>query len=218
MPRAAKEDLKVKARAIFKLLRKQYPDARCALNFRNPLELLVATILSAQCTDVKVNEVTKALFCRYRSAADYANAASGELERAIRPTGFYRNKARSIRLAAQVLCEKHKGKVPAKMAELAELPGVGRKTANVVLGNAFAVPGLPVDTHVTRVANRLGLTKEQDAVKIELELNALIAKRDWIQFSHTLIFHGRSLCKARKALCGECPVAQLCQFGRKVLG
>lgn len=208
-------DRKQKAKKIYAQLRKTYPDAHCELVYRNPVELLIATILSAQCTDVKVNEVTRTLFAEYRKPADYLEKPLSHLEALIRPTGFYRNKAKNIRNAMQALVDRHKGKVPQTMEELTELPGVGRKTANVVLGNAFDLPGLPVDTHVMRVTHRLGLTTSEDPVKIEYELHEILPPKEWCMFSHTIIFHGRRMCKARKPLCETCPVLELCDYGRE---
>jgi endonuclease-3 len=201
---------------IITLLKKRYPDAKCALNHKNPLELLVATILSAQCTDVRVNKVTKDLFKKYKQAEDYAGAKPEILENDIRSTGFYKNKARSIIKCCKVIFEKYKGKVPATMEELVELGGIGRKTANVILGNAFGIPGITVDTHVKRVAYRLALTKNQDPVKIEYDLMELVPKKEWTQFSHLMIFHGRYTCMARKPLCAECVLESHCpQVGVK---
>ena len=190
-------------------LKAEYPDARTELNWSNPLELLVATILSAQTTDVRVNQVTESLFAKYRTAEDYAD--SGELEEDIRPTGFYRNKARSLRGMARALVEEHRGEVPRTMSELVALPGVGRKTANVVLGNAFgANEGIVVDTHVRRVSNRLGLTESRDPVKIERDLIRMVPEEEWTIFSHLLIFHGRRVCKARKPDCPNCVLNDIC--------
>lgn len=201
---------------IITLLKKRYPDARCALNHKNPLELLVATILSAQCTDVRVNKVTKDLFKKYKQAEDYAGAKPEILENDIRSTGFYKNKARSIIKCCKVIFEKYKGKIPATMEELVALGGIGRKTANVILGNAFGIPGITVDTHVKRVAYRLALTKNQDPVKIEYDLMELVPKKEWTQFSHLMIFHGRYTCMARKPLCAECVLESHCpQVGIK---
>lgn len=201
---------------IITLLKKRYPDARCALNHKNPLELLVATILSAQCTDVRVNKVTKDLFKKYKQAEDYAGAKPETLENDIRSTGFYKNKARSIIKCCKVIFEKYKGKIPATMEELVALGGIGRKTANVILGNAFGIPGITVDTHVKRVAYRLALTKNQDPVKIEYDLMELVPKKEWTQFSHLMIFHGRYTCMARKPLCAECVLESHCpQVGIK---
>jgi endonuclease III len=192
-------------------LKKEYPDARTELNWTTPLELLVATILSAQTTDVRVNQVTEELFEKYRTAADYAGADPGELEEDIRPTGFYRNKARAIRGMARSLLEEHGGEVPRTMPELVALPGVGRKTANVVLGNAFGVDeGIVVDTHVRRVSNRLGLTTNQDPEKIEQDLMKVVPREDWTILSHLLIFHGRRVCKARKPDCPNCVLNDIC--------
>lgn len=194
---------------------KVYPDAHCELDFKNPLELLIATILSAQCTDKRVNMVTPALFKKYRTAADYAKAPQLELERAIRSTGFFRNKAKSIRAATSTIDKKFGGKVPDSMEELRELPGVGRKTANVVLGNAFGKnEGIVVDTHVARLSQRLGLTKQKDAEKIERDLIKLVPRKHWTNWSHWLIWHGRRRCYARKPDCGHCEVFRLCPSGK----
>jgi len=207
---------KKKTGKIITLLKKRYPDARCTLNHKNPLELLIATILSAQCTDVRVNKVTKDLFKKYKQAEDYAGAKPEILENDIRSTGFYKNKARSIINCCKVIFEKYKGKVPATMEELVALGGIGRKTANVILGNAFGIPGITVDTHVKRVAYRLALTKNQDPVKIEYDLIEMVPKKEWTQFSHLIIFHGRYTCMARKPLCAECVVEGVCpQVGVK---
>ena len=197
-------------------LKSEYPDARTELDWNSPLELLVATILSAQTTDVSVNGVTKALFEKYRTAADYAGADPAELEEDIRPSGFYRNKARSLRGMARALVEEHAGEVPRTMRELVALPGVGRKTANVVLGNAFGVDeGIVVDTHVRRVSNRLGLTENQDPEKIERDLIRMVPQEDWTVFSHLLVFHGRRICKARKPDCPTCVLNDLCPSVRE---
>jgi endonuclease-3 len=195
-----------------------YPDAHCELDFKNPLELLIATILSAQCTDKRVNMVTPALFKKYRTAADYAKAPQPELENAIRSTGFFRNKAKSIRAATSTINQKFGGKVPDSMEELRELPGVGRKTANVVLGNAFGKnEGIVVDTHVARLSQRLGLTKQKDAEKIERDLIRLVSREHWTNWSHWLIWHGRRRCYARKPDCGHCEVFRLCPSGKTLL-
>lgn len=195
---------------IINLLKRRYPDARCALNFSNPLELMVATILSAQCTDERVNKVTKDLFGKYKKVEDYAKVKPEVLEHTIRSTGFYRNKAKSIISCCKEIVETHGGKVPSTMEELVQLGGIGRKTANVILGNAFGVPGIVVDTHVKRVTYRLGLTSNQDPVKIEYDLMELVPQKEWTQFSHLLIFHGRYTCMARKPLCDECVIESLC--------
>jgi endonuclease-3 len=192
-------------------LKAEYPDARTELDWSNPLELLVATILSAQTTDVQVNRVTESLFSKYRTAEDYADSTPEELEEDIRPTGFYRNKARSLRGMASALVEEHGGEVPRTMSELVALPGVGRKTANVVLGNAFGTnEGVVVDTHVRRVSNRLGLTESSDPVKIEQDLIGLVPEEDRTIFSHLLILHGRRTCKSRKPDCPNCVLKDIC--------
>jgi endonuclease-3 len=203
---------------IITALDRSYPGAHCELDHRNPLELLIATILSAQCTDKRVNIVTQELFKRYRSAADYANAPLADLEQAIKTTGFFRNKARNIKAACQAIVEKHGGKVPQTMEELIQLGGVGRKTANVVLGNAFGINiGVVVDTHVARLSYRLGLTKQKTPEKIEQELMALVPQKQWTLFSHWLIWHGRRRCFARKPDCTNCELLRLCpRLGVKV--
>lgn len=199
-----------RARKANRILAVEYPEARCELDFETPLQLLVATILSAQCTDVRVNQVTPALFDRYRSAADLAAADRGELEELIKPTGFFRAKAGNIIGMAQALCDRHDGEVPDTLDELVTLPGVGRKTANVVLGNAFGVPGITVDTHVGRLSRRLGWTDHHDPVKVERDLQELFPPADWTMLCHRLIFHGRRCCKARRPECGRCPLTALC--------
>ena len=200
---------------LVKVLPKVYPDAHTELNFKTPLELLIATILSAQCTDKRVNLVTPALFKRYRTAADYANAPAAELEKAIQSTGFFRNKTKSIRAATSTIVNKHNGKVPDTMAELRELPGVGRKTANVVLGNAFHKDeGIVVDTHVVRLSKRLRLTKHDDPEKIERDLMKLVPREHWTNWSHWLIWHGRRRCFARKPDCANCEIFRLCPSGK----
>jgi len=196
---------------IIKRLKKEYPDARCSLNYSNPLELLVATILSAQCTDERVNKVTETLFRKYRTAADYASAPLQELEKDIRSTGFYRNKAKSIKGACAKIVEQFGGKVPRSMEELLTLPGVARKTANVVLGNAFGIAsGVVVDTHVHRLAGRLGLSDKKQPEKIEEDLMQAFPKKEWILLPHLLIYHGRKVCKARGPLCGSCVLCDIC--------
>ncbi|GIX47128.1 MAG: endonuclease III [Candidatus Tectimicrobiota bacterium] len=200
-----------RAQEILALLRQAYPEARCALNFSNPLELLVATILSAQCTDERVNQVTRTLFQRYRTAADYATADPDELAEAIKPTGYYRQKAQTLQRCCAALVEHYGGQVPDEMDALVRLPGVGRKTANVVLGNAFNKPqGIVVDTHVKRLAQRLGLTQARDPEKIERDLMRLLPRQEWTLFAHLLIFHGRAVCKARVPRCDRCPIHHLC--------
>ena len=200
----------VRVRAVIEQLRELYPDAKCALDFRSPLELLVATILSAQCTDERVNKVTPALFAAYPDAAALAAADQAALEKAIHSTGFFRNKAKSIREASADIVAKHGGQVPRTLEELTALRGVGRKTANVVLGNAYGIPGVVVDTHVTRLSHRLGLTNETDPVKIEFALMPLVPRELWTLFSHWLILHGRAVCNARKPLCSQCPISPHC--------
>jgi endonuclease-3 len=200
----------VRVRAVIEQLQELYPVAKCALDFRTPLELLVATILSAQCTDERVNKVTPALFAAYPDAAAFARADQASLERAIHSTGFFRNKAKSIREACADIVAKHRGEVPRTLEDLTALRGVGRKTANVVLGNAYGIPGLVVDTHVTRLSHRLGLTNETDPVKIEFALMPLVPREQWTRFSHWLILHGRAVCNARKPLCSQCPLAPHC--------
>ena len=203
--------LKDRARQIIRLLKRAYPDAKCSLNHSNAFELLIATILSAQCTDERVNIVTADLFRKYRKPEDYLKVAPVELQEDIRSTGFFRNKARSIQGAAKVLTEEYAGRVPETMDELLELPGVARKTANVVLGNAFGVKaGVVVDTHVSRLSRRLGFTKEKQAEKIELDLIQIVPKRDWVIFPHLLIYHGRRICKARNPLCADCVIEKYC--------
>jgi endonuclease-3 len=197
-------------------LKSEYPDARTELDWTNPLELLVATMLSAQTTDVQVNRVTQSLFAKYRTAEDYAESSPEELEEDIRPTGFYRNKARSLRGMASALVDEHGGEVPRTMQELVALPGVGRKTANVVLGNAFGLEeGIVVDTHVRRVSGRLGLTQNQDPPKIEQDLMKIVSREDWTVFSHLLILHGRRTCKARKPDCPNCILNDICPSVRE---
>ncbi|MGB5297024.1 MAG: endonuclease III [Thermoanaerobaculia bacterium] len=214
-PARARRESKPKKRQrteeILQRLEEEYPDACCALDHRTPLQLLVSTILSAQCTDKRVNMVTPALFERFPDAASYAAADLAELEEMIRTTGFYRNKAKSLQGLGQALQSDHDGEVPASMDELSSLPGVGRKTANVVLGNAFGIDeGIVVDTHVGRLSNRLGLSEQTNPVKIESDLMALVPQDDWTLWAHLLIFHGRQVCKARKPACADCVLVDLC--------
>jgi endonuclease-3 len=199
-----------RARKINRILAELYPDAHCELDFENPLQLIVAVVLSAQCTDVRVNQVTPALFARYKTAEDYASAERIELEELIRPTGFYRNKATSILGLGRELCDRFDGEVPGRLEDLVTLPGVGRKTANVVLGNAFDVPGLTVDTHFGRLVRRFGWTDLEDPVKVEHAIGELFPKSEWTMLSHRLIFHGRRICHSRRPACGACPLAALC--------
>lgn len=206
-----RKDLPGHAAKVVKILRKSYPDAKCALYFSNPLEILVATILSAQCTDVRVNMVTPGLFRKYRSCKDFAEAKPEELQKDIKSTGFYRNKAKSIQGACRMILEKFGGEVPHTMNEILELPGVARKTANVVLHNAYGiVEGIVVDTHVRRLSRRLGFTELNVPEKIEQELLKIIPRKDWGDLSYLLIDHGRALCKAQKPDCEKCPVNKIC--------
>ena len=209
--RESKRAKRARAAEIYRRLRGEYPDSHCALDHRNALELLVATILSAQCTDKRVNEVTPALFRRYKSAAAYARAPLAELEEMVRPTGFFRNKARALKGLGEALAACHGGEVPQEMEPLRELPGVGRKTANVVLGNAFDKNvGVVVDTHVGRLSRRLGLTLEEDPERVERDLMALLPQETWTLWSHLLIDHGRNVCLARKPRCPQCVLAEIC--------
>ena len=209
--RESSDDLKARTRVIIRKLKRAYPDAKCSLNHSNPFELLVATILSAQCTDERVNIVTADLFRKYTKPEDYLKVSPRELEKDIQSTGFFRNKTKSIQGTSKVLTEEYGGQVPHTMEELLELPGVARKTANVVLGNAFDIKaGVVVDTHVTRLSHRLGLTQEKTAEKIERDLIPIVPKKDWVIFPHLMISHGRKICKARNPLCAECPVEKVC--------
>jgi endonuclease-3 len=206
-----REQLKERTRQIIRGLKKQYPEATCALNHTNPLELLIATILSAQCTDERVNIVTSTLFRKYRKAEDYLTVPREQLERDISSVNFFRNKAKSIQEACRLLIEKHHGQLPQTLEELVQLPGVGRKTANVVLGTAFGIPtGVVVDTHVMRLSQRLGLTENKQPEKIEVDLMELVPQKEWIDFSHRLIWHGRRICQARKPACADCNLEKLC--------
>ena len=211
MKRESLDELKARTRTIIRRLKRAYPGARCSLNHSNPFELLVATILSAQCTDERVNIVTADLFRKYRKPEDYMNVSPRELEKDIQSTGFFRNKTKSIQGASKMLTEQYGGQVPQTMEELLELPGVARKTANVVLGNAFDIhAGVVVDTHVTRLSHRLGLTQQKTAEKIEQELIPIVPKKDWVIFPHLMIYHGRKICKARSPLCAECTIEKQC--------
>jgi endonuclease-3 len=213
------EQRAARVRAIGPILRRLYPDAHVTLDHSNPLELLVATILSAQCTDERVNQVTRSLFAKYRSAADYARVSQEELEKDIQSLGFYRNKAKAIRAMAAALVQRHGGQVPRTMEELVELDGVGRKTANVVLGNAFGkAEGIVVDTHVARLSQRLGLTRQTLPERIEEDLMRVVERATWTKWSHLLIHHGRAVCVARKPRCGQCALREECPYGRKNRG
>ena len=199
------------AAEVVRLLRRHYPAATCSLNFHAPLELLVATVLSAQCTDERVNLVTQDLFQKYRSAADYAQVPVAELEKDIQSTGFYRNKAKNIQNCCGLLVQQHGGQVPQDIEQLVALPGIGRKTANVILGTAFGIAsGVVVDTHVTRLSRRLGLSRQKDAEKIEKDLMEVIPSKEWVAFSHRMIQHGRKVCLARKPKCDVCPLMAIC--------
>jgi len=208
--KARKADAAKRVGKILSVLKKDYPQAKTALRFTNPLELLIATILSAQCTDARVNMLTKDLFRKYKSAKDWAKADLKEIESDIKSTGFYHNKAISIKGACTGILERFKGTVPDTMEKLLELPGVGRKTANVVLGNAFGRPAIACDTHVIRLSRRLCLSENTDAVKLEFDLAEIVPKKDWTLFSHLLIFHGRNICKARKPDCENCRISEYC--------
>lgn len=199
-----------RARRTYQMLAETYPDAHCELDFGTPLQLLVATVLSAQCTDQRVNKVTPALFARYPNAEDYAAADRTELERLIQPTGFFRQKASSIQGITQRLCDDYDGEVPDTLDELVQLPGVGRKTANVILGDAFGKPGITVDTHFGRLARRFHWTTQQNPVKVEEEVGELIPRKNWTLLSHYVIWHGRRMCHARRPACGACPLMRVC--------
>ena len=202
---------KLRARKIVSLLKEAYPGAKCSLEHKTPLQLLIATILSAQCTDARVNIVTPALFARYKTARDFAGASLTELEKYVRSTGFYHNKAKNIKAACRIIVEKHKGKVPRTMAEMLELPGVARKTANIVLGNSYGViEGVPVDTHAIRISHLLGWTRERQQEKIERDLMVLLPRADWLKISDLFVHHGRAVCIARRPFCSKCPVEKLC--------
>ena len=212
------DNLKKKASEAYAILIKKHPNASCSLNFKNPLELMVASMLSAQCTDEKVNEVTKDLFKKYKSAKDYAEADIAELEEDVHPTGFYRNKAKALKESTKGLVENHKGKVPNSMDELVGLSGIGRKTANLVMSCAFDKPAIVVDTHVYRTSRRLGLTEQKKADKIEFDLREILPEKKWSKFSVLLIAHGRETCKAKKPLCQSCPVSHLCNYYAETSG
>jgi endonuclease-3 len=209
-PKYDKQAAEQRVKKILPILKKKYPNARTELDYRTPLQLLVSTILSAQCTDVRVNIVTKDLFKKYKSAKDFADADLTELEQDIKPTGFFRNKAKNIKAACRVIAEQFSGEVPDNMEQLNSLPGVGRKTANVVLSNAFGVPAISCDTHVIRLSRRLGLSPNSDPVKLEFDLAEITPKKDWSDLSHTLILLGRNVCMARKPDCENCPINKYC--------
>ncbi len=213
--RVDKAEAAARVRKIFPILKKTYPKAKIALKHKNPLQLLIATILSAQCTDVRVNMVTKDLFKKYTSAKDWIKADIKQIESDIKSTGFFRNKAANIKAACTKVMEQFDGKIPGTMEQLLTLPGVGRKTANVVLGNAFGVPGVVCDTHVIRLSRRLALSGNKDAVKLEFDLAEIVPKKNWTLFSDLLIFHGRNICKARKPDCENCPITKFCPVANK---
>lgn len=209
---------KARTAKILKILKRTYPDVKTQLYYKNPFELLVATILSAQCTDKQVNTVTKVLFEKLKTPKDFAKVSIETLEELVRPTGFFRNKAKSIKNCASMLVENYDSEVPSRLDALVKLPGVGRKTANVVLGAAFGIQGVVVDTHVGRISKRLGLTENKDPVKIEFDLMKIIPQKEWNDFSLRLIFFGRAVCKARKPACPTCPLYDLCNFpGKRLL-
>jgi len=208
--RVDKAEAAERVKKIWPILKKEYPRAKIALEFINPLELLIATILSAQCTDKRVNMVTKDLFKKYKSTADWVRADLKQIESDIRSTGFFRNKALNIKGACTKIAEQYGGKVPGTMEELLTLPGVGRKTANCVLGDAFGIPGITCDTHVIRLSRRLGLSENSDPVKLEFDLAEIVPKKNWTAFSHLIITHGRNVCIARKPNCPDCPIAKYC--------
>jgi len=206
------DGLKNKVKKVSKLLFETYPEATCSLDYQEPLQLLIATILAAQCTDERVNIVTKDLFRKYKLVGDFANAYPEELEQDIKSTGFYRNKAKNIIACCQKLIKEHDGKVPNNMEALVALPGVGRKTANVVLSNSTIIPGIIVDTHCKRLSNRIGLTDNEDPVKIEIDLMEIVPQKDWAKFSNNLVYHGRAICDAKKPKCEICPISEHCRF------
>jgi endonuclease III len=205
-----KNEAAERIKKIYPILKKTYPDARVSLDFKTPLELLTSTILAAQCTDARVNIVAKDIYKKYRSAKDWAAADVSEIENDIRSTGFYRNKAKAIKATAKKIIEEFGGQVPKTMDELLSLPGVGRKTANVLLGNAYGIPGIVTDTHVIRLSRRIGLSENSDPVKLEFDLMEIVPKKNWTLFSHLLVFHGRAICMARKPNCEKCPISKYC--------
>jgi len=205
-------NIKTRSDKIRKILRATFPNVKPQLKYRNPFELLVATMLSAQCTDKQVNSVTKKLFNKLKTPYDFASASNKTIEELIRPTGFFRNKAKNIKNSSRILIEKYKGNVPDSLDELIKLPGIGRKTANVVLGAAFGIPGIAVDTHVARISKRLGLTEKSDPVKIEFDLMKIIPRKNWSDFSLQVIYFGRAVCRARKPSCEVCPLNDKCQY------
>lgn len=212
-----KDQLKQRAKQIIRILKETYPDATCTLDFETPHQLMVAAILAAQCTDEKVNQVTPALFAKYPNVQSFANAAEDEMQEMIKPTGFFRQKTRSIIESAQDIVNSYNGEVPGTMEELLTLRGVGRKTANLLLGVVFGKAAIIVDTHVKRVSNRLGLTTQEDPTKIEFDLRDILEEADWTKFNHLIVAHGRAICKAPKPSCSICPVLKLCPYGQKAV-
>lgn len=210
-------DKKSKVIEIIKIFDKLYSDADCTLDYKDPLQLLISTQLAAQCTDARVNIVTQSLYKKYKSVYDFANADLSELEQDIKPTGFYRNKARNIKETCKILIEKFDGKVPNNLEDLLTLPGVGRKTANLVLGDVYGIPGIVIDTHAKRLSNRIGLSKNEDPVKIEYDLMKIVPKEHWSKFCHQLVYHSRAVCNARKPKCEECAILNYCDYGTKML-
>lgn len=208
-------DKKSRVIEIIKIFDKLYSDADCTLDYKDPLQLLISTQLAAQCTDARVNIVTKSLYKKYKNVYDFANADLGELEQDIKPTGFYRNKARNIKETCRILIERFDGKVPDNLDDLLTLPGVGRKTANLVLGDVYGIPGIVIDTHAKRLSNRIGLSKNEDPVKIEYDLMKIVPKENWGKFCHQLVYHGRAVCNARKPKCEECAILDYCDYGVK---
>ena len=200
-----------------KVFNEIYNDAKCTLNFKDPLQLLVATQLAAQCTDARVNIVTETLFKKYKNARDFANADLKELEQDLKPTGLYRNKAKNIKEACRIIIDKFNGQVPDNLEDLLTLPGVGRKTANLVLGDIYGIPGIVVDTHAKRLSNRIGLSSSNDPVKVEYDLMAVVPKENWSTFCHQLVYHGRAVCTARKPKCDKCGIIEYCDFGKQFL-
>lgn len=210
-------DKKSKVIEIIKIFDKLYSDADCTLDYKDPLQLLISTQLAAQCTDARVNIVTQSLYKKYKNVYDFANADLSELEQDIKPTGFYRNKARNIKETCKILIEKFDGKVPNNLEDLLTLPGVGRKTANLVLGDVYGIPGIVIDTHAKRLSNRIGLSKNEDPVKIEYDLMKIVPKEHWSKFCHQLVYHSRAVCNARKPKCEECAILNYCDYGTKML-
>ncbi len=207
-------NIKQDVEKIIEILDKLYPLADCTLDYKDPLQLLISTQLAAQCTDARVNMVTRTLFKKYKNVYDFAKADIKVLEEDIKSTGFYHNKARNIINCCKLLIEVHEGKVPGTLEELLKLPGVGRKTANLVLGDAFGIPGIVVDTHAKRLSKRIGLTRHDDPTKVEFDLMKIIPQKDWSRFCHQLVYHGRAICMARKPMCSECAISSFCDYGR----